>query len=293
LKNDLFTFSPNDYATVGTYVFTMTVIDSSGYSNEQNFQLTVTNNPPVFTSVLHSILHIHLGQDYYYNLPGTTDTEGKSVVVSLVSPPSFVSLPSQTQLKVSTGGLTGLKTYSIGFELSDGSVNKTSYSMSLVIGNCAPTLSSPVGDQTLSVFGNTIKTMKFSDIDNDLLTLSMTPVLPFVSFTGLDMTIYPNDYKYGGSHSLTVKATDNGTLSASETFTITVENLPPIFTSSSEPKTMDYEYLETYTYVIPAFMDPEGQPITVVVESLPKIMSQDSPTKFTVKTSKIEDIRDY
>ena len=107
------------------------------------------------------------------------------------------------------------------------------------------------------------------------------------------MTIDPNSYTYVGSKSLTVIATDNGTLSASETFTITVKNLPPIFTNPSEPKTMDYEYLETYTYFIPAYMDPEGKPITVVVESLPKIMSQDSPTTFTVKTSKIEDIRDY
>jgi hypothetical protein len=121
----------------------------------------------------------------------------------------------------------------------------------------------------------------------------MTPVLPFVSFSGLVMTIDPNSYTYVGSKSLTITATDNGTLSASETFTITVKNLPPIFTSPSEPKTMDYEYLETYTYFIPAYMDPEGKPITVVVESLPKIMSQDSPTTFTVKTSKIEDIRDY
>lgn len=70
----------------------------------------------------------------------------------------------------------------------------------------------------------------------------MTPVLPFVSFSGLVMTIDPNNYTYVGSHALTVKATDNGTLSAQETFTITVKNLPPIFSSPSEPKTMDYEY---------------------------------------------------
>jgi hypothetical protein len=77
----------------------------------QSFQLTVTNAQPIFTGVLDSVLHIHLGQDYYYTLPGTFDQESKPVVVSLVSPPSFVSLPSQTQLKVSTGGLAGLKTY--------------------------------------------------------------------------------------------------------------------------------------------------------------------------------------
>ena len=86
--------------------------------------------------------------------------------------------------------------------------------MSLVVGNCAPTLISPVGHQTLSVFGNATKTLKFSYIDNDLLTLSMTPVLPFFSFSGLAMTINPNSYTYVGSHALTVKATDNGTLSA-------------------------------------------------------------------------------
>lgn len=40
-------------------------------------------------------------------------------------------------------------------------------------------------------------------------------------------------------------------------------------------------------------MDPEVKPITVVVESLPKIMSQDSLTTFTVKTTKIEEIGDY
>jgi hypothetical protein len=86
--------------------------------------------------------------------------------------------------------------------------------MSLVVGNCAPTLVSPVGDQTLSVFGKTTKTPKFSDIDNDPLTLSMTPVLSFVSIDGLTITMNPNDYKYVGSHSLTVIASDNGTLSA-------------------------------------------------------------------------------
>jgi hypothetical protein len=107
LTNDKLTFSPNDYNAVGTYVITITVIDSNGYSNVQTFQLTVTNDLPVFTAILDSVLHIHLGQDFYYNLPGTTDTEGQPVVVSLASPLSFVSLPSQTQLKVLTGGLTG------------------------------------------------------------------------------------------------------------------------------------------------------------------------------------------
>ncbi len=101
----------------------------------------------------------------------------------------------------------------------------------------------------------------------------MTPLLPFVSFSGLVMTIEPNDYQHVGTHSLTVIASDNGTLSASDTFVITVENRPPLFTNSLEPKTMDYEYLETYTYVLPAFSDPEAQPVTVVVDSLPKIMS--------------------
>ncbi len=70
-----------------------------------------------------------------------------------------MSLPSQTQLKVSTGGETGLNTYNIDLDLSDGSVNKTSYSMSLVVGNCAPSLNSPVADQTLFVFGKDTKTL--------------------------------------------------------------------------------------------------------------------------------------
>jgi hypothetical protein len=159
LTNDLLNFSPNDYNAVGTYLITIEVKDISKYSNVQSFQLTVTNDLPVFTAILDSVLHIHLGQDFYYNLPGTHDTEGQSVDVSLASPPGFVSLPSDTQLKVSTGGLTGLITKSIGIELSDGSVNKKSYSMSLVIGNCPPTLNSPVGDQTLSVFGKATKTL--------------------------------------------------------------------------------------------------------------------------------------
>lgn len=85
--------------------------------------------------------------------------------------------------------------------------------MSLVVGNCAPTLKSPLGDQTVSVFQEAIKTLQFIDIDNDLLTFSMTPVLPFVSISGQEMTIYPNNYSYIGFHSLTVIATDNGTLS--------------------------------------------------------------------------------
>ena len=115
MTNDLLTFYPNDYNAVGTYTITIEVKDIKGFSNVQSFQLTVTNDLPVFTAILDSVLHIHLGQDFYYNLPGTTDTEGKAVVVSLASAPSFVSLPSQTQLKVSTGGLTGLNTYSVGF----------------------------------------------------------------------------------------------------------------------------------------------------------------------------------
>ena len=123
MTNDTFSFSPNSYEDVGTYLITVTVVDTNKYSNVQSFQLTVTNDPPVFASILDSVLHIHLGQDFYYNLPSTHDQEGKSVVVSLVSPPSFVSLPSQSQLKVSTGGLTGLNTYNVDLELSDGSVN--------------------------------------------------------------------------------------------------------------------------------------------------------------------------
>lgn len=158
MTNDLLTFYPNDYKAVGTYTITIEVKDIIGYSNVQSFQLTVTNDLPVFTAILDSVLHIHLGQDFYYNLPGTTDTEGQPVAVSLASPPSFVSLPSQTKLKVSTGGLTGI-TQSIIFELSDDSVNIKSYSMSLVIGNCPPTLISPVGDQALSVFGKDTKTL--------------------------------------------------------------------------------------------------------------------------------------
>ena len=142
------TFTPDSYSYLGAHNITLNLTDQQGLQNVKSFFMTVTNKAPKFLTTPEPVLHIHLNQNYYYKLPTIYDAEDQPVTVSLISgAESFMSIEGNSHLKVSTNGLSGLATYSAVLNVSDGSPKDFSlYKMSLIIGNCAPEIVTPVAD---------------------------------------------------------------------------------------------------------------------------------------------------
>jgi hypothetical protein len=65
-----------------------------------------------------------------------------------------------------------------------------------------------------------------------------------------------------GEHSLTLTLTNGLANTSSYLFTVTVYNLPPVFTKQ-EPVAPPVEVGKSLTYTWPAFSDPEGSSVTL------------------------------
>jgi hypothetical protein len=85
---------------VKTHLIKVTVTDSFSPTH-YSFQVTVTNQPPRrVNSTIQPPVRLQFGQSLIHNLPYSIDPEGLNFTTSLINPPSFVSLISNTSMRI-------------------------------------------------------------------------------------------------------------------------------------------------------------------------------------------------
>ncbi|GAB2560250.1 putative Ig domain-containing protein [Spirosoma areae] len=214
--------------TTGTYTLTVIATDDGGATAETTAQVQIgqaTNQPPVVTMSPPQIEGM-VGDSLTYTLPEGLffDPDGRITGLTLTGPlPTGLSLSGLTikgtPTQSGTFTLTATATDDRGSSVSS-PVLLTSSGLSS--GNLAPIVVNTIPAQQAQpgkAFSYTISSAVFADPNGDLLTYTISGLPAGLSATGLSITGAPS---VTGTSTITVTATDPGSLSISTTFTIRV-----------------------------------------------------------------------
>ena len=265
---------------VGAIDVEVTVTDSGSLTVSDTFTLNVTNMNNVPT-VTNAIVDQSVDEDTLYNftLPANTFSDidaGDSITYSAMLA-GGAALPSwlvfNPGLQAFSGAPTNDEVGSIDIEVTatDGGGLTTTDTFTLTVSNTndAPILDNVVADQVATedtAFTFVVPANTFSDPDvGDTLTYSATLVggaaLPsWLTFNAATQTFSgtPTNDEVGNID-VEVVATDSGILSASDVFTLTVNNTNDAPTLDNAIANQSTDEDAAFTFVVPAntFSDPD------------------------------------
>jgi hypothetical protein len=256
-------------ANVGTHSITLRVTDNAGAFATQAFSITVTalNAPPTFTST--PVTAATQGVAYTYNITTADPNAGNTRTVSAQGAlPSWLTLSginptAGTATLSGTPGVANIGTHSVTLRVTDnaGAFATQAFTITVAAANSPPTFTSaPVTTATQGApytynitttdpnAGNT-RTVSAQGALPSWLTLGN--INPTAGTATLSGTPGPTQV---GTHSVTLRVTDNAGAFTNQSFSITVGNIPdaPVITGQSpNPLTT-----------------PEDTPITILLSHL-------------------------
>jgi large repetitive protein len=254
----------------GVYSVVVTARDAGGLTATQTFSWTVTNPGPTATNNTAStsedtpIPSINvLGND--------SDPDGDPLTVTSASAPngSVTINPDGTLRYTPNANFNGTDT--ITYTISDGQGGTATATVTVTIGaiNDAPTPVGSLPPQTSvdAATGISVPTASgFTDVDGPTATYSATGLpagLSINSVTGIITGTIDRSASQGGTggvYSVVVSRSD-GSLSATQTFSWTVTNPPPVAANDSATTNEDTPVLIS---VLPNDSDPDGDPLTLI-----------------------------
>ena len=213
----------------GETVVTVTATDPEGLTASQSFTVTVPNRPPVATDpipaqTLYKRQTAPLDLTRHFN-----DPDGDALQVEIASSDSLVATAaaSGTTLTV-RAGVTGEATLTVTVIDPGGLSARQSFAVTVL--NRAPATTTPIPAQTLP--RGPARTLDleahFSDPDGDALSyaaVSSNPWVVRVRVDGSDLILTAWSV---GEVEVTVTATDPDSLTATQSFTVTVDNRAPV-----------------------------------------------------------------
>lgn len=244
--------------TNATYYVNVTVADPYGGEAYDNYTLTTVNSQPVLTNP--GAVVIHPGFRFSQILGGV-DPDGDTLRWSMASNATFAALGSLngTLYGVAPGALG---TFYVNATAVDGLGGFQSSNFSLVVGNRPPTITTPLGDQVLFRLPYQ-RLVSAADPDGDFLQWTMATNASFLSIDGATGTVIGATGPPTGTYSVALEVRDPYGGRASASYTLTLLNRPPTFTST--PAT---SWTSGLTYVQhPQGDDPDGDALTWGLQS--------------------------
>ncbi|MDA8792707.1 putative Ig domain-containing protein, partial [Bacteriovoracaceae bacterium] len=283
VNSQIFTWQP-DYDQAGSYDVTFTVTDDGNPSLSDDEIVTITVNDINRAPNLAAIGNQNVDEGVLLSFSiSATDPDGHNLTYSASGLPAGANFDSGTQSFTWTPSYTQAGTYQVTFNVDDdGSPSLgDSETIDIVVANInqAPVLAS-IGNQSVDENAALSFAISATDPDaGDTLSYSVTGLPSGASFDLNTLQFdWTPDYNQAGSYNVTFDVQDNGSpvLSASETITITVNNINRApYLSSIGDHTVDENTALNFTL---SGSDPDGDALTYSASGLPAGASFDNQT---------------
>ena len=267
-----FAWTPS-FTQAGSYPnVTITVTDNGSPAQSASAQFTITvanvNRPPVLAPIGNRT--VSEGQTLAFTATAT-DPDGDALGFSGGNLPSGATLtPAGAFSWTPAAGQAG--NYNVTITVTDNGTppqnDFETFTITVGTGNRPPTLN-PIGNKTVNEGQTLAFTATASDPDGGTLTFSAGTTLPAgASLTPSGAFSWTPGFNQAGNYSVTITVSD-GTLTASETFTITVGNVnrPPVLSPSPIGNRTVTEG-QTLTIAVTA-SDPDGGTLVFSSANLP------------------------
>ncbi|MBF0339878.1 MAG: tandem-95 repeat protein [Magnetococcales bacterium] len=275
-----FTYTPNLNAN-GTDSFTFRASDGTLSSNTATVTITINpvNDPPTISGVPST--GVAEGSPYAFT-PTAADVDGDTLTFSIQNKPAWATFSTTTGALTGTPGFTNQGSYpNIMISVTDGKATVSLPSFSIVVTdvNAMPTISdipnqSGLEDGTIGPIAFTV-----GDLDTPANNLTVTAASSNTALIPADnthlilggsganrtLTIKPAADK-NGTAQITVTVND-GVLSVSDTFTVTVTPVNDLPTISGTPATKVTPGV-AYTFT-PTAGDVDGEALTFSIQNKP------------------------
>ena len=250
----------------GTEVVTYTVSD--GTLTDETGTLTVTVTPVNDAPTITSTAVTEATEDVAYTYEITTeDIDGDLVTVSATGLPSWLTLTDNTLSGTPTEGETGSEITITATDDGEGALTATqTFTIVVTPVNDAPTITSTAVTEATEDVAYTYE-ITTEDIDGDLVTVSATGLPSWLTLTDNTLSGTPTEGEIGSEITITATDDGDGTLTATQTFTIVVtpvNDAPTITSTAVTEATEDV----AYTYEITT-EDIDGDLVTVSATGLP------------------------
>jgi len=259
-----------DNTDVGTHTVTVEVRDIFDATDVQTYGLEVINMAPVVTST--SITQMTEDVPYTYNVE--SDDEGLGAVYTLTDNPTGMTIDAETGLIQWLPNNADVGEHLVTVRVDDGNGGTGEQTYTLTVVNVPPTITSePV------VLGTEDALYTYDVACDDegqgatAYSLGQAPAGMQIDVSTGVVTWTPNNANVG-EHSVTIDVDDGNGGTTQQTFTLTVENVAPIITST--PVT---EATEEVAYSYDVDSTDEGQGATAYeLVTFPEGMAIDSAT---------------
>ena len=284
-----------DNGDVGAIDVMITATDGSSESVSDAFTITIanTNDAPTLANAISnqtiaedSAFNFQLASNVFADVDAGDSLSYAATLLSEAALPSWLSFNTTTQTFSGTPTNADVGAIDVMITATDGSSESVSDAFTITIANTndAPTLANAISNQTIaedSAFNFQLASNVFADVDqgdslNYSATLASGADLPsWLSFNAATriFTGTPTNSDIGASD-VTVTATDSGSKSISDTFSITITNTNDAPEITSTPATSINED-EFYSYYV-FYRDVDlGDAATVSIESKPDWLNFD------------------
>ncbi|MGA3147783.1 MAG: putative Ig domain-containing protein, partial [Acidimicrobiales bacterium] len=220
------------FHTAGTYPITVTVVDSDGATTTQDFTLTVTASPPVFTSAASATFGENTAGTFSVAATGDSPiayTE-KGVLPPGVTLADGVTLAADGTLS-GTPAFGTAGTYPITITATDANHATTTQTFALTVTASPPVFTSAVS-ATLSE--NHAGTFRMAARGDKPIAYTEAGALPAGVTLDSDGTLSGTpQFGTAGTYPITVTGTDFHHATTTQVFTVDVSASPPVFTSAA------------------------------------------------------------
>ena len=265
---------------VGDNDITVVAADNDGFSNEQNFIISVAdiNDPPQITST--AVTSATENQPYSYDINGHDPDRSDNITYSLPLSPSGMTINPSTGLILWTpcDSQTGDNDVSVMVEDQDGLFHVQSFTIPTTDVNNPPNITSTAVTTATEDQSYSYEVDDYDPDKNDIHTYSLTT-------SPSDMTIDPNtglvswtpSNSHVGTNDVTVVVEDQNGLYDTQSFVITVLDMndpPQIISTAETTATVG----ATYSYDVEA-LDPDSpNTLTYSLTTSPEDMTIDPLT---------------
>ncbi|MBI5193734.1 MAG: tandem-95 repeat protein, partial [Nitrospirae bacterium] len=264
ISTGVFNWTPS-YSQSGSYNVTFTISDGSLNASEVvNITVGNVNRAPVLNAIgaKSATENINLN----FTVSGS-DPDGDVITYSATGIPAGATFNTTTRVFDWTPTYSQSGSYNVTFTISDGSLSASEV-VTVTVNNAdrAPVLN-PIGNKSTTETVLLQFTVTASDPDGDVTILSATGVPAWAGFnTTTGVFSGTPGYTDSGSYTVTFTAGD-GTLSTSETITITVTNVnrSPVLNTIGA-KSVNENVNLNFTI---SGSDPDGDPLTYSATGLP------------------------